>query len=162
MELADTRCRNDGHVTVEVASATDREMMEATAAALGLISAKWKVELLYLLAARVRRHGRLHDHLLVSKKVLSDALRSLERDGLVSRTVFAEVPVRVEYSLTPVGRSLTGPLFALFEWTEEHFADVHAAREDFDRKHGEPSGPRDDRPRFTVAFQARRARPLAA
>jgi DNA-binding HxlR family transcriptional regulator len=138
------------------ASTSDRQMMEATAAAVGLVSAKWKVELLYLLAARVRRHGRLQGHLLVSKKVLSETLKSLERDGLVSRRVFAEVPVRVEYSLTPLGRSLTGPLFALCEWAEEHFDEVVAAREEYDSKKAEPAGRRDDPPRFTAAFQIRR------
>jgi DNA-binding HxlR family transcriptional regulator len=134
------------------ASATDRVMMEATAAAVGLVSAKWKVELLYLLAAHVRRHGRLHDHLLVSKKVMSDALRSLERDGLVRREVFAEVPLRVEYSLTPLGRSLTAPLFALYEWAEEHFVDVVAARVEYDSKNGERRATRETPPRFTAAF----------
>jgi DNA-binding HxlR family transcriptional regulator len=134
------------------ASATDRAMMEATAAAVGLVSAKWKVELLYLIAAQIRRHGRLHDHLLVSKKVMSDALRSLERDGLVRRQVFAEVPPRVEYSLTPLGRSLTAPLFALYEWAEEHFEDVVAARNEYDRENGERPATRETLPRFTAAF----------
>jgi DNA-binding HxlR family transcriptional regulator len=134
------------------ASASDRAMMEATAAAVGLFSAKWKVELLYLLAAHIRRHGRLHDHLLVSKKVLSDALRSLERDGLVRRQVFAEVPSRVEYSLTPLGRSLTGPLFALYEWADEHFEDVIAARDEYDCRQGERPETRELPQRFTAAF----------
>jgi DNA-binding HxlR family transcriptional regulator len=135
------------------ATASDREMMEATAAAVALVSAKWKVELLYLLAARVRRHGRLHDHLLVSKKVMSDALKALERDGLVRRQVFAEVPVRVEYTLTPLGRSFTGPLLALCEWAEEHVPEVLAAREEYDRR-DQPVEARDDLPpRFTAAFQ---------
>ena len=119
------------------ASASDREMMEAAAAAVGLISAKWKVELLFLLAAQVRRHSRLHDHLLVSKKVLSDTLKSLVRDGLVCRTVYAEVPVRIEYSLTPLGRSLTAPLFALYEWMDERSDDVRSAREEYDRRNGD-------------------------
>jgi DNA-binding HxlR family transcriptional regulator len=135
------------------ASARDREMMEATSAALELVSAKWKVEVLFLLAAQVRRHGRLHDHLLISKKVLSDTLKSLVRDGLVSRTVYAEVPVRIEYALTPLGRSLTGPLFALYEWTDEHIAEVRAAREEHD---GE-AAVSDGLPRFTAAFQIRRS-----
>ena len=129
--------------------------MEATAAAVGLVSAKWKVELLYLIAAQVRRHGRLHDHLLVSKKVLSEALKALERDGLVRRQVFAEVPPRVEYSLTPLGRSLTAPLFALYEWAEEHFEDVVAARDEYDDRHGAPAAERDTLPRFTAQFQVR-------
>jgi DNA-binding HxlR family transcriptional regulator len=134
------------------ASANDREMMQATAAAVALVSAKWKVELLYLLAARVRRHGRLHDHLLVSKKVMSEALKALERDGLVRRQVFAEVPVRVEYSLTPLGRSFTGPLLALCEWAEEHLPEVLAARAEHDRR-AETAERRDETPRFTAAFQ---------
>jgi DNA-binding HxlR family transcriptional regulator len=135
-----------------LATATDREMMEATAAAVALVSAKWKVELLYLMAARVRRHARLNDHLLVSKKVMSEALKSLERDGLVRREVFAEVPVRVEYTLTPLGRSFTGPLLTLFEWAEEHLPEVIAAREEYDRR-DEPGEVRDVTPRFTAAFQ---------
>jgi len=141
-----------------LASATDREMMEATAAAVALVSAKWKVELLYLIAARVRRHGKLNDHLLVSKKVMSDALRALERDGLVRREVFAEVPVRVEYSLTPLGRSFTGPLLALCEWAEEHHEEVLKAREEYDTR-DEPRASPDKAPRFTAAFQVVRDRP---
>jgi DNA-binding HxlR family transcriptional regulator len=144
------------------ASATDRQMMEATAAAVGLVSAKWKVELLYLLAARVRRHGRLHDHLLVSKKVMSEALKSLERDGLVSRTVFAEVPPRVEYALTPLGRSLTAPLFALYEWADEHLEEVEESREHYDGVNGAHSSTRDATPRFSAAFQLRGVRDVAA
>jgi DNA-binding HxlR family transcriptional regulator len=138
------------------AGAADREMIEATAAAVGLFSAKWKVDLLFLLAAGVRRHGRLHDHLLVSKKVLSDALKSLERDGLVRREVFAETPVRVEYSLTPLGRSLTGPLFELWEWANEHFESVLSARRECDLRNGGATDAPDELPRFSAAFQVRR------
>jgi DNA-binding HxlR family transcriptional regulator len=152
----------DDDESIDSASASDREMMAATAAAVSLVSAKWKVELLYLLAARVRRPARLQDHLLVSKKALSEALKSLERDGLVNRRVFAEVPPRVEYSLTPLGRSLTGPLFALYEWTEKHFDEVVAARDEYERCNGEALRSRDETPRFTAAFQLRRSRDIAA
>jgi DNA-binding HxlR family transcriptional regulator len=137
------------------ACATDREMIEATTAAITLFSAKWKVDLLFLLAAGVRRHSRLHSHLLVSKKVLSEALKSLERDGLVRRQVFGETPVRVEYSLTPLGRSLTGPLFALWEWANEHFEHVLAARRECDSRTGRGPDAPDELPRFSAAFQAR-------
>src|SRR4051794_19932961 len=130
-------------------------MMEATAAAVGLFSAKWKVELMYLLAARVSRHSRLRDHLLVSKKVLSEALKSLERDGLVRRQVFAETPVRVEYSLTPLGRSLTAPLFAVWEWADEHFEAVVAARQECDARNGNAFDTPEESPRFSAAFQVR-------
>jgi DNA-binding HxlR family transcriptional regulator len=146
----------------DAASASDREMMMATAAAVALVSAKWKVELLYLLAARVRRPGRVHDHLLVSKKVLSETLKSLERDGLVKRRVFAAVPPHVEYSLTPLGRSLTAPLFALFEWSEEHFGEVLDARESYDEQTGCAARTNDDAPRLTSAFLVRRPDDLAA
>jgi DNA-binding HxlR family transcriptional regulator len=137
------------------ASASDREMIEATAAAVELFAAKWKVDLLYLLAAGVRRHCRLHDHLIVSKKVLSEALRALERDGLVHRQVFAERPIRVEYTLTPLGRSLTGPLFALYEWAEQRFDEVLAARNEHDQGHGREPDPAEGLPRFKAAFQVR-------
>jgi DNA-binding HxlR family transcriptional regulator len=139
------------------ASRSDLEMIEATSAAVGLFAAKWKVDLLYLLAAGVRRHSRLHDHLVVSKKVLTEALRALERDGLVRRRVFAEVPARVEYSLTALGRSLTAPLFALCEWAEDHLADVQAAREAYDLRTGASSEACDENalPRFTAAFRVR-------
>lgn len=136
------------------ASAADREMIEAASAATALFSAKWKIDLLFLLAAGVRRHGRLHGHLLVSKKVLSEALRSLERDGLVRRQVFAETPVRIEYSLTPLGRSLTGPLFALSEWANDYFDAVIASRRECDLRDGGACGDAPI-PRFTAAFQVR-------
>lgn len=132
-------------------------MIEATSATLCLFAAKWKGDLLYLLAAGVRRQSRLHDHLVVSKKVLTEAPRALERDGLVRRRIFAEVPVRVEYTLTPLGRSLTAPLFALCEWAEEHLEAVKAAREGYDLRTGASSDDGDEcaLPRFTAAFRVR-------
>jgi DNA-binding HxlR family transcriptional regulator len=136
------------------ATASDRAMIESTVAALDLVSAKWKIDVLYLLAARIRRHSCLRNHLLVSKKVLSDTLKALERDGLVRREVFAERPVRVEYSLTPLGRSLAGPLFALHEWAEEHIEEVVEARLHHDRREGEARRVGEDGvPRFTAPFQ---------
>jgi DNA-binding HxlR family transcriptional regulator len=90
---------------------------------------KWKVDLLYLLARGVHRYSRLYDNLRgASKKMLTDSLRGLERDGFVERTVYAEVPVRVEYSLTALGWSATELLMALAEWADDHLADVERAR----------------------------------
>ncbi|MEA5456408.1 helix-turn-helix domain-containing protein [Sinomonas sp. JGH33] len=68
----------------------------------------------------------------VTPKVLTQTLRTLERDGLVSRAVFAEVPVRVEYRLTPLGKSLLGPLDAIRAWAESHAGKILDAREAFD------------------------------
>ena len=107
----------------------DLEMMDRTRAARDLLSSKWKVNLLYLLARGVHRYSRLYDHLRgASKKMLTDSLRGLERDGLVERTVYAEVPVRVEYSLTALGWTATELLISLSDWADEHFADVEQAR----------------------------------
>ncbi|MDA1362029.1 helix-turn-helix domain-containing protein [Glycomyces luteolus] len=71
----------------------------------------------------------------ISGKVLTETLRDLERDGLVSRHVFAEVPPRVEYELTDLGRTLHGPLSALGQWAEAHITEVLDARDRYDRDH---------------------------
>jgi DNA-binding HxlR family transcriptional regulator len=73
----------------------------------------------------------------ISGKVLTDTLRDLERDGLVSRHVFGEVPPRVEYELTDLGKTLHGPLRALGDWAEAHITEVLDARERYD---GDRSG----------------------
>lgn len=70
----------------------------------------------------------------VSQKMLTQTLRGLERDGLVTRTVYAEVPPRVEYELTRAGRTLQEPLKALERWSTEHFGHVAASWEDYDTR----------------------------
>jgi len=62
------------------------------------------------------------------------ALRGLERDGLVSRTVYPQVPPRVDYALTPLGRTLTEPIAALRRWAEEHIAEVGAAQRAYEER----------------------------
>src|SRR5438552_17463522 len=95
----------------------DLEMIDRTRAARDLLASKWKVDLLYLLARGVHRYSRLYDNLRgASKKMLTDSLRALERDGLVERHVYAEVPVRVEYSLTALGWSTTELPITLAAW----------------------------------------------
>ena len=107
----------------------DLEMIERTRAARELLASKWKVDLLYLLARGAQRYSRLYDNLRgASKKMLTDSLRGLERDGFVDRSVYAEVPVRVEYSLTTLGWAATELLMTLAEWADEHLADVEQAR----------------------------------
>jgi DNA-binding HxlR family transcriptional regulator len=68
----------------------------------------------------------------ISQKMLTQTLRGLERDGLVRRTVYPEVPVRVEYALTKAGCTLQGPLRALEEWSIEHLSDVETSWEAYD------------------------------
>lgn len=65
----------------------------------------------------------------ISQKMLTQTLRELERDGLVSRTVQAQVPVRVDYELTDAGRTLREPLHALERWAIDHFTEVRHAQE---------------------------------
>jgi DNA-binding HxlR family transcriptional regulator len=96
-------------------------MVSASRRALELIAPKWRLEILFLLSRGRRRHGELYRDLgTVTKKVLTQTLRGLEADGLVARTVYPEVPVRVEYVLTQLGWSLTTPLLALADWGVEH------------------------------------------
>ncbi len=72
----------------------------------------------------------------VSQKMLTQTLRSLERDGLVEREVTPSVPVRVDYRLTPLGRSLLQPIRHLKRWAEEHMVEVERAREAYDGEFG--------------------------
>lgn len=97
------------------------------------IGDKWSVLLLGELAdGRPHRFAALRDRVQgVSEKMLTQTLRHLEEDGLVSRTVYAEVPPRVEYTLTPLGRTLRSPLAALRRWSVEHASEVITARERF-------------------------------
>jgi len=104
-----------------VVEASEYEMVRGTRRALSLLAGKWSVEVLYLLASGTRRYSEvLYEVGEISKKTLTQTLRSLEHNGLVARRAYPEVPPRVEYSLTPLGWSLTGPLMSLYEWSAEH------------------------------------------
>lgn len=118
---------------------TDLQMIRGTRTVLDLVAAKWSVDVLYLLASGTRRYSEVFYEVgEISKKTLTQTLRALERDGLIARRVYAEVPPKVEYSLTALGWSFTGPLMAMYEWSAEHVADLEAAR----RLHeGEPAPP---------------------
>ena len=107
----------------------DNEMIAGVARALDVLRRKWNVHLLFLMARGVHRHRGLLECLPgISKKVMTDALRALERDGLVERTSVEEGPVRVEYSLTALGWTMTEPLIALSEWGAAHAGDISDAR----------------------------------
>lgn len=94
---------------------------------------KWASLLVVALADGPMRHGQLRTLIAgVSQKMLTQTLRTLERDGLVSRTVTAQVPVRVDYALTDLGTTLVPVLRALKGWSEGHIEQVLAAREAYD------------------------------
>ena len=86
-----------------------------------LIGSKWKLLILRNLLVRPWRFNELRKNLEgISQKVLADSLRALESDGIVARTVYPEVPPRVEYSLTPLGESMKPILDAMEKWGAEY------------------------------------------
>ena len=114
--------------------ATDDETLQALQAAVGVLAAKWSVVVLTRLAEGTHRFNELLRQIDgVSRRMLSATLRQLERDGLVERHVYARVPARVEYELSPVGEHLLVALEPLAGWGLEHRIDVSNAREHFDR-----------------------------
>lgn len=103
-------------------------------ALLDRISDKWVTLVLASLGDGPRRFSELSRQLAgVSQKMLTQTLRSLERDGLVTRTVTASVPVRVDYALTTLGRSLLVPIALMKSWAEQHMPGVQQARDEYDR-----------------------------
>ncbi|MGX4654613.1 winged helix-turn-helix transcriptional regulator [Micromonospora sp. SCSIO 07396] len=97
------------------------------------IGDRWSVLVVLTLADGERRYGELAEHIDgISQKMLTQTLRGLERDGLVTRTVHASVPPRVDYALTDLGHSLLDLLSGLEAWATTHLADVQAARVRYD------------------------------
>jgi DNA-binding HxlR family transcriptional regulator len=93
--------------------------------AVGMINGRWKLEILWILSHGTRRFGELKRGLPgITQHMLTAQLRALERDGLIKRTVFAEVPPRVEYENTDAARRLRPIFVEIVKWAEEH---EHAA-----------------------------------
>ena len=90
-------------------------------AALDIIGGKWKSIVLFRIMEQTRRFNELRRLLpAITQRMLTNQLRELERDGLIERKVFAEVPPKVEYSVTDFGRTLKPVLAALTHWAEHH------------------------------------------
>lgn len=104
-----------------------------SALVLGLLADKWTIPVIHALARGTKRTGELKDALDgVSQKMLTQTLRALERHGLIERKVYAVVPPRVEYSLTPMGHSINAPLAGICDWVAQHgaqLAQAHARRQ---------------------------------
>lgn len=99
------------------------------------IADKWTVLVLNLLAAEPLRFNALLRRIDgLSQKVLSQTLKRMERDGLVHREAFPTVPVTVEYSITPLGRTLAGSLAALVQWSGENIEAVLRAQQAYDAR----------------------------
>jgi DNA-binding HxlR family transcriptional regulator len=109
-----------------VAECPSRQVLDA-------LSDKWVTLVLTALADAPRRYSELSRTIAgVSQKMLTQTLRLLERDGLVTRTLTASVPVRVDYQLTPLGQTLLPVVRAIKDWSETHISEVHAARVTYD------------------------------
>jgi len=104
-----------------------------TRQALDLIADKWTTLVIYLLARGKQRYGDLHRQVGgISQKMLTQTLRKLERDGLVSRHIYPEVPPRTEYELTKLGHTLIPPMAALCEWAGNHLGELEQSRRRYD------------------------------
>lgn len=124
--------RNYPEISVCNAECPSRQVLD-------LIADKWTAIVIYCLSKGTRRYSELQREIGgISQKMLTQTLRSLERDGIVSRMVYPVVPPMVEYSLTPLGETLIEPLCQLCKWAETHIPEVEAARDRYDRQQSTP------------------------
>jgi DNA-binding HxlR family transcriptional regulator len=101
-----------------------------------LIADKWTMLILPALQDGPRRNNELMRAVgAISQKMLTHTLRELERNGLIERCDYGEIPPRVDYRPTALGRSLAEPIWGLDRWAEKHFREVDAARAAFDAAH---------------------------
>jgi DNA-binding HxlR family transcriptional regulator len=100
------------------------------------IADKWTTLIIGILAqSEHRRFNELRRMIGgISQKMLTQTLRDLERDGLVKRTIYPEIPPRVEYELTALGRTLCGPLGSITQWAHDHMDEVKSAQATFDAR----------------------------
>jgi len=107
----------------------------AVGSILARVGDKWSVFVIMLLGDGPRRFNEIKRMVGgISQRMLTLTLRGLERDGLVTRTVFPTIPPRVDYELTDLGRGLSKPVKALGEWAFEHKAEIQSARARFDTR----------------------------
>ncbi|WP_245642224.1 winged helix-turn-helix transcriptional regulator [Nonomuraea candida] len=94
------------------------------------LGGKWTAKIIRCLESGPRRFTELQIPLRgITPKVLTESLRAMERDGLLTRTAYDEIPPRVEYELTGLGRSLLEPMNAGCEWSRRHLPDLMRARD---------------------------------
>nr|WP_243725642.1 helix-turn-helix domain-containing protein [Actinomadura rubrisoli] len=94
---------------------------------------KWSLQVIALLGERTKRFTELKREIDgISQRMLTVTLRGLERDGIVSRTVYPVMPPRVDYALTPLGRTLMDAASSLVRWAETHLDEIDEARAEYD------------------------------
>ena len=114
--------------------------------AIELLNNKWRITVIHLLRGGTLRTGELQAAIPdISPKVLTQTLRGMERDGLISRKTYAVAPPRVEYTLTNMAASLIGPLQELCHWAKAHVQERDSARARFDLIEAQSKPPRPRR-----------------
>lgn len=99
------------------------------------LTSKWPMLILFALLDGTQRFSALQHRIEnVSRRMLTVSLRQLERDGYILRTVYPEVPPRVEYALTQLGKEVVVPLIELIDWAEKHHDEIRSFREKFDNE----------------------------
>ncbi|TQL43093.1 HxlR family transcriptional regulator [Leucobacter komagatae] len=118
--------------------AVDEQQAEVFRSILARVGDKWSMMLIGMLQQGPYRFTELKRMTPgISARMLTFTLRQLERDGLVERTVYAEIPPRVEYRATRLGSTLVGPVMAIAEWASTHQAEIVAFRDQYDHEQGE-------------------------
>jgi DNA-binding HxlR family transcriptional regulator len=108
---------------------------QAVNGVLARVGDKWSVLIIVLLGQGTLRFNEIKRLVAgISQRMLTLTLRGLERDGLVTRTIYPTIPPRVEYALTDLGRSLWQAVEPLGLWARSHVVDIHAAQNKFDKK----------------------------
>lgn len=99
------------------------------------IGDKWSMLILFSLVDGADRFNSIKSRIVgISQRMLTQTLRDLEREGYVNRTVYPEVPVKVEYELTEMGRGLVKPLYQLVQWAEQHHDKIKHCRQAYDEQ----------------------------
>ena len=114
---------------------TGDERCVAVREVLSRVGDKWSVQVIVLLGEGTKRFTELKRAIEgISQRMLTLTLRALERDGLVTRTVYPDVPLRVDYILTPLGRTLLTPVETIAAWAQDHRQEIQRARDTFDER----------------------------
>jgi DNA-binding HxlR family transcriptional regulator len=128
----DAACEPDAATAVAGAGPTTCRAREV----LQRVGDKWSVLAIDLLGQGTMRFTELHRAIDgITARMLTVTLRGLERDGIVTRTIHPVIPPRVEYALTPMGRTLLDTIGQLVSWTDSHLPEIEAARAAYDARH---------------------------
>ena len=125
----DAEAASDAEAAREPTACRAREVLQR-------VGDKWSVLAIDLLGQGTMRFGELHRSIDgITARMLTVTLRGLERDGIVTRTIHPVIPPRVEYALTPMGRTLLDTIGQLVTWADSHLPEIEAARAAYDARH---------------------------